>query len=68
VEPLSVAQFAQKAGLLTCASITYPEEELSVAYLHLLDDSQVSTTIDVINLNPVTKNNSCGGCGGGKVL
>jgi len=65
VEPQSIAEFAQKAGLLTCATVLFPDPPAE-AYQKLLSiPVQTVAQPDVGNMEVPRP---CGSCGGGKVL
>ena len=75
-EPLTAYEFAQKAGLLTCAATLYPQLSARDAYLKLIDEHQQdvvakreaerfsSMRAQSVVLAPTT---NCKSCGGGKV-
>lgn len=70
ISTLPIAEFAQKVGMLILARRRYPDMELSLAYLKLLEESKpVGLGSGVIKINDPTVHNTvgCGGCGGGKV-
>ncbi len=76
IEPLTPFEFAQKAGLLTCAAMLYPQLSATDAYLKLIEEHQqdVVAKRDVERLSSVSTQavvlaptTNCRSCGGGKV-
>ena len=75
VETLSVYEFAHKAGLLSCASVMYPQVPLCEAYTRLIEEHQQSVIAEkekeraaTVQAQQVRTTSDCGSCGGGKVL
>jgi len=73
IQPQSAAEFAQKAGLLTCAGIMFPDMSPTEAYVALLNFSteNIAQTASGMILPAgasVLPPKPCGNCGGGKVL
>ena len=79
IAPQPVFEFAQKAGMLSCALLLYPNLPAAEAYLRLIEDHQ-QETITTHSAPPVrftatpaeqstvtTASTNCGSCGGGKV-
>jgi len=81
IQPLPLAEYAQKTGLLLCAGFLYPTLPLEEGYLKLLNDSvhQEQLNTAKVNLDNIvnsvsvstikaSEKSNCNGCGGGKVL
>ena len=66
VVPQPVLEFAQKAGMISCAIVAYPELPVSEAYLKFIKENQ-SVTVLAPNTETRKETQPCGGCGGGKV-
>lgn len=83
ITPLPLFEFAQKAGLLSCAALLYPQIPLAEAYLRLIEEHQ-QATLDALTARttpPISSggdsqsqratvavaSEGCGSCGGGSV-
>jgi len=75
VAPLPAMEFAQKVGMLMCASTAYPELSLAEAYLRFIrDNPYIADKVVIPNGSaPIGSTTTvtvkpCGSCGGGRVL
>lgn len=66
IEPQSILEFAQKAGMVSCAMVSYPDVAPSEAYLTLISLTQ-NEPLPVPRQERQFEVKPCGGCGGGKV-
>lgn len=72
-EPFTAFEFAQKAGLLSCAAVLYPQLSARDAYLKLIEEHQQDViakreterlsevSMQAVGLAPTTNCLSCGG-------
>lgn len=67
IEPQPALEFAQKAGMLSCATLMYPELPVSEAYLKFIQENQ-NMPQSIYNHTSSVSSKPCGSCGGGKVL
>jgi hypothetical protein len=68
IESCPILEFAQKAGILSCAMVKYPEMPIAEAYTRLIQESIGITVSDQLPVIHPESSSPCSGCGGGKVL
>ena len=67
VTPLPPMEFAQKAGMIACACLAYPELPPGGAYLKFIQDNQQVTIQAPVQVSQPTIQPRTKCCGGGQV-